>query len=124
MCRLDKAPTISSYASQCHKDRCTAGVVQNDINTFLSLYNSYCAEAGYTLPGYSAAAAEPTVGGSGGGGGGGGGGTTATRTTFVSPTSGLSSGTSGTATEGGRGKWFALGTAAAVSLFVTSVGMA
>ena len=63
MCRIDKAPTISSYASECNKNYCTnGGDAQQDINTFLSLYNSYCAKNGYTLPG-GAAFAEPTGGG-------------------------------------------------------------
>ncbi|GAB1309971.1 Extracellular membrane protein CFEM domain-containing protein [Madurella fahalii] len=60
MCRVDKAPAISSYASECNKNLCTSGDVQQDINTFLSLYNSYCAKNGYTLPGAAANAAEPT----------------------------------------------------------------
>jgi len=52
MCRLDKAPSISSYASECNKNLCTGfGDVQQDISTFLSLYNTYCAKNGYTLPG-------------------------------------------------------------------------
>ncbi|KAK0724557.1 hypothetical protein B0H67DRAFT_550295 [Lasiosphaeris hirsuta] len=65
MCRVDKAPTISSYASECNKNLCTlGGDSRQDISTFLSIYNSYCAKNGYTLPG----AAEVT--GDGGGGGG------------------------------------------------------
>lgn len=64
-CRVDKATDISSHATSCLDRLCTlAGAVQNDINTFLSIYNSYCAENGYTLEG-AAAAPTPNAGGNG-----------------------------------------------------------
>jgi hypothetical protein len=102
MCRLDKAPTISSYASECNKNLCTFGDAQQDINTFLSLYNSYCAQNGYTLPG---AAAEATGDSSGG--------TvikgdpTAATVTRVSHAT-ITAGSGGTKTGAGLGKWGAL----------------
>ncbi|KAK4096063.1 hypothetical protein N658DRAFT_64756 [Parathielavia hyrcaniae] len=58
MCRVDKAAAISSYASECNSRLCTHGDVQEDITTFLSLYNSYCAKNSYTLPGAAAEAGQ------------------------------------------------------------------
>ena len=51
MCRTDLATVISSHATSCLNHLCTGGVVNNDINTFLSIYDSYCYKNGYTLPG-------------------------------------------------------------------------
>ncbi|KAK4182664.1 hypothetical protein QBC35DRAFT_457066 [Podospora australis] len=62
MCRVDKAPIISSYASECNRNLCTVGDPQQDINSFLSVYNSYCAKNGYTLPGAANNVAVPTGG--------------------------------------------------------------
>ncbi len=115
MCRVDKAPTISSYASECNKNLCTlGGDVQQDINTFLSIYNSYCAKNGYTLPGAAANAAEPTgdatgsiIGDSTA--------ATVTRVTYATTTAGTSGGTKpGT----GLGKWGALAVAVCVCVCV------
>ncbi|KAH7141082.1 hypothetical protein EDB81DRAFT_900732 [Dactylonectria macrodidyma] len=58
MCRTNLASAISSYATSCLETLCTVGDPDSDISTFLSLYNSYCAKNGYTLPGAAAFATE------------------------------------------------------------------
>ncbi|KAK4221931.1 hypothetical protein QBC38DRAFT_549636 [Podospora fimiseda] len=62
LCRVNKAPAISSYATECNRNLCTVGGDYNrDISTFWSIYNDYYKKNGYTLQGAAApASAEPT----------------------------------------------------------------
>ena len=60
-CRLDLATVVSSHATSCLRTLCTMGAPENDISSFLGLYNGYCARNGYTLTAAAAAVPKATL---------------------------------------------------------------